>query len=413
MYYSILFQKGWLWYSTVFCLISKLYAHDIDLFAWPYKCVCINGPDPYVYVLVSGYWPLGHIMCNIWSMMDVFCCSSSILHMCTISIDRYIAISHPLRHKRQPQTRRGIIVKICMVWACAAALSSPLCIMGFLKPGTVLNNQVCAVTNIHFMIYGSVVAFFIPLSIVVVMYSLTTYVLYKKARLYRTRSSEAKGEYLPMTPRLGAHPRRIMHDGFERDGTRDLRADYSDSSDTLHSKAEWRMSNTSIASGTIESSGRNSMTMRRSTISSSKSHSFKQLNTEQRASKVLGLVFTAFVAGWTPFFVVNIIVAICPDCEIDDRVFIICTWVGWASSMVNPFIYTAFNLRFRQAFIRYLTCHQLHPLSPSRLPSSHLPPPSPLNKVPPRRLSPGAHDPCMFAGSNNLWTLPEMSHWTL
>ncbi|XP_018318889.1 5-hydroxytryptamine receptor 2A [Agrilus planipennis] len=79
---------------------------------------------------------------------------------------------------------------------------------------------------------------------------------------------------------------------------------------------------------------------------------------EQKATKVLGVVFFTFVILWAPFFVLNLLPIICRDCEerIDDWVFQFVTWLGYASSMVNPIFYTIFNKVFRQAFKKVLMC---------------------------------------------------------
>jgi len=45
----------------------------------------------------AGYWPMGYVVCDVWQAMDVMLCTSSIWHMCTISIDRYIGIRYPLK----------------------------------------------------------------------------------------------------------------------------------------------------------------------------------------------------------------------------------------------------------------------------------------------------------------------------
>ncbi|XP_011669144.2 5-hydroxytryptamine receptor 2A-like [Strongylocentrotus purpuratus] len=358
-----------------------------------------------------GHWSMGLSMCDIWTTMDVFCCTSSILHMCTISIDRYLAISDPLRNKRQPRTRRGIIIKICIVWACAAGLSSPLCIMGFLQPATVLNNGQCAVTNIHFMIYGSVVAFFIPLCIVIITYCLTTYTLYKKMKLCKEGETS---DMIHNKDKQKTYPRFVLQmakrNGFEP--VKDTKCDTS-SIESLPTPKECRLSQSSLSSINSDNSGlkpnATHLSLRR-TMSHQGRSGMKRLSTEQRASKVLGLVFTTFVVGWTPFFVANIIGALCPSCALDATVFTICTWIGWGSSMVNPFIYTAFNVRFRQAFIGLLSCNRYYTL-PKRNPfkiSERGRERGPDRSIPMRRKF-VAYDGSMNRNGNTLWSLPEAS----
>lgn len=79
---------------------------------------------------------------------------------------------------------------------------------------------------------------------------------------------------------------------------------------------------------------------------------------EQKATKVLGVVFFTFVILWAPFFVLNLLPVICNSCEesIPQSIFDIATWLGYASSMVNPIFYTIFNKVFRQAFKKVLLC---------------------------------------------------------
>ncbi|XP_061935419.1 5-hydroxytryptamine receptor 1A-beta isoform X2 [Apis cerana] len=78
--------------------------------------------------------------------------------------------------------------------------------------------------------------------------------------------------------------------------------------------------------------------------------------TEQKASKVLGLVFFMFVLCWAPFFLLNIFFAACPECSVPVHVVNVCLWLGYVSSTINPVIYTIFNRTFRAAFIRLLKC---------------------------------------------------------
>lgn len=77
---------------------------------------------------------------------------------------------------------------------------------------------------------------------------------------------------------------------------------------------------------------------------------------EQKASKVLGLVFFTFVFCWAPFFLLNMLFAVCPSCPVPDHVVVVCLWLGYVSSTINPIIYTIFNRTFRAAFIRLLLC---------------------------------------------------------
>lgn len=95
-----------------------------------------------------------------------------------------------------------------------------------------------------------------------------------------------------------------------------------------------------------------------SVISRNSSRHGRIIRLEQKATKVLGVVFFTFVILWAPFFVLNLLPKVCPECEkyISIGVFDFVTWLGYASSMVNPIFYTIFNKVFRQAFKKVLLC---------------------------------------------------------
>jgi len=82
-------------------------------------------------MLTVGYWPFGLVMCDVWQLSDVVMCTSSIMHMSTISLDRYTAIRDPLGSRaargRSPTT---FWVKIGAVWTASIVIGSPLIVSG-------------------------------------------------------------------------------------------------------------------------------------------------------------------------------------------------------------------------------------------------------------------------------------------
>lgn len=95
-----------------------------------------------------------------------------------------------------------------------------------------------------------------------------------------------------------------------------------------------------------------------SVISRNSSRHGRIIRLEQKATKVLGVVFFTFVILWAPFFVLNLLPSLCHSCEeaMSPWVIDVVTWLGYASSMVNPIFYTIFNKVFRQAFKKVLLC---------------------------------------------------------
>ena len=121
---------------------------------------------------VLGHFPLPHYACIIFATMDVLCCTSSIWHMSTMSMDRYFTIRFPFRYGRN-KTRRIMLLKIIAVWAISVAVSSPVFVLGIIDKNSVLSNGICAPNNAFFKIYGSIFAFYIPFLIMIITYALT------------------------------------------------------------------------------------------------------------------------------------------------------------------------------------------------------------------------------------------------
>lgn len=184
------------------------------------------------------------------------------------------------------------------------------------------------------------VAFFIPLTIMMVIYLLTVQVLRKKA--YLLRSKETHRFSYPTVSTLFQREQALTSTQGEQVNMLDRRL----------SKALEKPN-----TGTTNSPTGGETSFRRMSTLGKKS--MQTLSNEQRASKVLGIVFLLFVIMWCPFFITNVTSVLCSSCDADviGRLMEIFVWVGYVSSGINPLVYTLFNKTFRQAFTRYMTCN--------------------------------------------------------
>ncbi|XP_052777745.1 5-hydroxytryptamine receptor 6-like [Mya arenaria] len=93
---------------------------------------------------IFGRWILASGFCVVWAGFDVMLCSASVLNVCLISLDRYIAVMSPLRYKVIVTHRRAFAM-IAVAWAIAICAS-------FIPLGTGIHNpDLPTLTNLTFL----------------------------------------------------------------------------------------------------------------------------------------------------------------------------------------------------------------------------------------------------------------------
>lgn len=218
----------------------------------------------------------------------------------------------------------------------------PIPVLGLRDHSKVFKDGSCLLTDDNFVLVGSFVAFFMPLTIMVVTYFLTISALQSEATLCLDQlvprpkwSTTFALSFLPQSS-LSSEKlfrRSISREAVGRDGG---------------------------------GSGGGGLTEAHRSISSSLfgRRTMQSISNEQKASKVLGVVFLLFVVMWCPFFITNVLVVMCDPAACDPglmggllNVFV---WVGYLSSAINPLVYTLFNKTYRAAFLRYVRC-RYHP----------------------------------------------------
>ncbi|XP_046365272.1 5-hydroxytryptamine receptor 2C-like [Haliotis rufescens] len=357
---------------------------------------------------ITGQWLFGLTLCNLFVTSDVFMCTSSILHLCTISLERYIGIRYPLWTKNK--SKRVVLMKIVLVWTIAFAISSPISILGFVDGKNILQNEQCVLDNEHFQTYGSIFAFFIPLVIMIIMYTLTVRMLNKQAKMC---SNDKEGQ--PMMRRSTSRRHWKAGDSQKREHLRFSRSFPISSGSTDEQSQCVNQYKPLTKRNTVPRSQQNAISLRRG-IDNRVEYTFRNgsaqdlvnpspdrsncckinliakkepmklrdlvkkhhvaikaanilllkkdsirkdsnsVQTEQKASKVLGVVFLIFVICWAPFFLVNILTALCKTCTFQPMLITAFVWLGYVSSTLNPIIYTVFNKIFKQTFIKLLCC---------------------------------------------------------
>uniref|UniRef100_A0A3Q0KF28 Putative g-protein coupled receptor n=2 Tax=Schistosoma mansoni TaxID=6183 RepID=A0A3Q0KF28_SCHMA len=115
-----------------------------------------------------GYWPFeSDRLCQFWLSANIVLCMASILNLCCISLDRYIAISRPMKYFTK-RTRFTASTMIAVAWIL------PLITM--LLPFVGGNQHTLGLGSCHitynkaYRIYSSIVGFFGPFLLIAYIY---------------------------------------------------------------------------------------------------------------------------------------------------------------------------------------------------------------------------------------------------
>lgn len=248
---------------------------------------------------ISRRWVFGRTVCDIYNANDVLFSTSSILHLCCISMDRYIAIIHPLKYERKMTRHRALLMLGC-TWVASILISYiPVYTQLYtteenFKAITQDPDSCPFIVNRIYAGVSSSVSFWIPCTIMVFVYIK----IFIEAR---------KQEKMIQSCALYMH--------------------YSDA----------RMSNGTSPEKDAQKSVR------------------RRMKREHKAAKTLGIIMGAFILCFLPFFSWYFITTMCgSSCPFPPILQPMLFWIGYFNSCLNPIIYAFFNREFRSAFKKLL-----------------------------------------------------------
>ena len=265
-------------------------------------------PLSIVYFLLRR-WIFGWILCYFWISCDVMCCTASILHLCVIALDRYVAITEPLSYKRLVSAHRARLT-IAGVWLCGAIVSFVPIYSGWFADSTKFqihrNSHRCGLfVNRFYALVSSVTSFYAPLCIMCALY----------IRIYKVASAQARS--------------------------------------IEQQQAIFR-------TRTYTCDSRNAMLDdERSERCFTPNKSQRSVAKDRKAIKTLGSLMGLFIVCWLPFFLMYVILPFCESCELPVQAEIFITWLGYVNSLINPCIYALLNKDFRFAFRKIICCESM------------------------------------------------------
>ncbi|KAJ3642030.1 hypothetical protein Zmor_024850 [Zophobas morio] len=152
---------------------------------------CLVMPLGAVYA-ISNNWIMGPELCDMWTSIDVLCCTASILHLVAIAVDRYWAVTNVDYIHTRNSHRIGIMIVV--VWSIALVVSLAPQIPQFKDPEYLYRIQVkkqCLVSqDVKYQIFATSSTFYVPLLVIFVLY----WKIFQTARKRIRRRREMKGQ---------------------------------------------------------------------------------------------------------------------------------------------------------------------------------------------------------------------------
>ncbi|XP_073337256.1 dopamine receptor D4 related sequence [Pagrus major] len=334
----------------------------------------------YVYSeFLGGIWTLSTNICDALMTMDVMLCTASILNLCAISVDRYIAVVVPLKYNRNQFSIRQLAL-ITATWVLSLGVASPV-IFGLNQvPGR--DPNVCKLEDDRFVVYSSICSFFVPCPIMLFLYywmfrglrrwsgrsrsqagraGRRAFSLHFGSALQRAKASTAgsRGKVVYATP-SSLSPASPSTVSMTTPSATPVTEEQHDEMAVVAENDPMTTQIDSVSDGEPaerrEGSSRRENGLMKTKRGRRNSKSSRVSGRERKAMKVLPVVVGVFLACWTPFFVVHVTKVLCQSCDIGPTLISVVTWLGYVNSAVNPIIYTAFNAEFRNVFHKLLCC---------------------------------------------------------
>ncbi|CAH0597659.1 unnamed protein product [Chrysodeixis includens] len=340
------------------CFVTSLAAADllVGIFVMP----------PAIAVHISGKWELGWILCDIWISLDILLCTASILSLCAISVDRYLAVTRPLTYSRRRRSKKLALTMIFFVWIAAGAITCPP-MFGWYEPDHNQNGNCRYNQNPGYVVFSAMGSFFLPMAVMVYVYARISCVVARRhQQLASSTKCNKKGKLSCIRTESESGSDKLSLRQSASKQTSKTSTQHSDCSSQDHKcpccfrpekKKKYR-------SKEKESRFYNEVTFKANfkyKNTTRRTHSMKEhvennrvssLRRETKTAQTLSLVVGGFVACWLPFFLYYLLTPFIPSNYVNPVLMYILTWLGWFNSAINPFIYAFYSPDFRLAFWR-------------------------------------------------------------
>ncbi|KAK1803924.1 hypothetical protein P4O66_003865 [Electrophorus voltai] len=361
----------------------------------------------YTVFIVTGHWPLGPVICDLWLALDYVASNASVMNLLVISFDRYFCVTRPLSYPIK-RTNKMAGMMIAAAWILSFILWAPAILFWqFIMGKRTVPDDDCYIqffSNAGVTFGTAIAAFYLPVVIMSVLYWQISKASRSRVRRESQRVSrvcqENRTQMVSATSRDGGTKHiqggeamtHVQHRGSDattgedrdsendstsgsilassnqRDNEAETNGDVTNmpTKTSCQGKARWAKITCFQKSPdeSCEPASTNQNTShckeRQSLVSLNLSPVHKKKrNTESREKKVtrtIMAILLAFVITWTPYNVMVLIHTFCNTC-IPSCMWSLGYWLCYINSTVNPACYALCNVTFKNTFKRLLMCN--------------------------------------------------------
>lgn len=154
--------------------------------------------------LLMRRWPLGSTVCDAWLSLDYTMSTASVANLLVISFDRYFSVTRPLTYRARRTTRKAVAM-ILVAWIVSSLLWTPwIFAWPYIEGARTVPEDKCYIqflyTNKYVTIVTAIAAFFLPVTIMAVLFGM----IFRETEKRQRELVQLKGGGQPQQPKTSS-----------------------------------------------------------------------------------------------------------------------------------------------------------------------------------------------------------------
>ena len=297
---------------------------------------------------LKGWWFFGETVCKIYLFVDYVTVTVPVCTIICISLDRYWLLTKKLNYPKYATKTKAVVFIVSMWTFCVVYYGivtyAWIPITGFDEIIDYSDNcELEGTYNFPFQLFMIAFFFILPL-IVIAALNLVVYLnIYQRSRGFVQSKPDASCSRKEQASVL-----------------------YSREQSTT-SEANLENANPGFAKSVSESTISISVQIKdQKRAKADKLDGDKkrpEFNRHRKAAITLAVLVGVFIVCWLPFYIASIVGAFCVEC-ISHQTWFAVNYLLWGNSMINPFLYAAMNVHFRENFVKFLGLNRFKKKTP-------------------------------------------------